>query len=144
MDIVGDHGIFTGSSGLKLVYVSGRQKLNPNDPNGFSMDAVTSIEVQLLNSPKFNGVDILLTSQWPKNVENLANKLVNLFILPSGFLLNFKIDHYCRRVRPVKSSDQIYSRGWLRKLNLVTILVARKEFITKGHLIGSRFPPNSY
>jgi len=67
---LGDHGIFTGSSGLKLVYVSGKQKQNINQENGFSMEAITSIEVQIANSENSSGVDVLLTSQWPKGVEN--------------------------------------------------------------------------
>lgn len=67
--------MFTGSSGLKIVYVSGKQVV-PSKPNevGFTMEAIKSIEVQVGNSSA--GVDILLTSQWPKGVENLAAPLV--------------------------------------------------------------------
>ena len=76
MICAGDHGIFTGSSGLKLVYVSGKQKQNINQENGFSMEAITSIEVQIANSENSSGVDVLLTSQWPKGVENATAGLV--------------------------------------------------------------------
>ena len=68
-----------------MVYISGKQKelLKPNQVDvGFSMDAIKSIEVQVANSP--NGVDLLLTSQWPKGVENLAVNLVCF----SGFLFS--------------------------------------------------------
>lgn len=67
--------MFTGSSGLRMVYVSGKQQLltKPNEI-GFTMEAIKSIEVQVGNSS--TGVDILLTSQWPKGVENLAAPLV--------------------------------------------------------------------
>ena len=81
---LGDHGVYTGSSGLKMVYISGKQKelLKPNQVDvGFSVDAIKSIEVQVANSP--NGVDLLLTSQWPKGVENLAVNLVCLISLCS-------------------------------------------------------------
>jgi hypothetical protein len=63
-----------------MVYVSGKQKMmtKPNDV-GFTMEAIKSIEVQVGNG--LTGVDILLTSQWPKGVENLALPLVcNSFI----------------------------------------------------------------
>ena len=75
---LGDHGIFTGSSGLKIVYVSGKQK-EPSKPGdvGFTMEAIKSIEIQAGNSSA--GVDILMTSQWPKGVENLAVPWVILF-----------------------------------------------------------------
>lgn len=58
-----------------MVYVSGHQKLltKPNDV-GFTMEAIKSIEVQVGNSS--GGVDVLLTSQWPIGVENLAAPLV--------------------------------------------------------------------
>ena len=74
---LGDYGVFTGSSGLKMVYVSGRQKLltKPNEGVGFNMEAIKSIEVQVGNSSA--GVDILLTSQWPIGVENSAVPLVH-------------------------------------------------------------------
>lgn len=74
---LGDHGVFTGSSGLKMVYVSGKEKqpsTKSSDNVSFTLEAIKSIEVQIGNS--FNGVDILLTSQWPKSVENLAAPLV--------------------------------------------------------------------
>lgn len=68
--------MFTGSSGLKMVYVSGKEKhqSKSDDKVSFTSEAAKSIEVQIGNS--FAGVDILLTSQWPKGVENLANPLV--------------------------------------------------------------------
>ena len=72
----GDYGIFTGSTGLKLAYVSGKQKTDSNQQSGFSMDSIKSIEVQLLNDSQFAGVDILLTSQWPSGIENFAASLV--------------------------------------------------------------------
>lgn len=49
--------MFTGSSGLRMVYVSGKQQLltKPNEI-GFTMEAIKSIEVQVGNSS--TGVDI--------------------------------------------------------------------------------------
>lgn len=71
---LGDHGIFTGNSGLKLAYISGKQKQDINHKSGFSMDSIKSLEVQIANGHQ-SGVDILLTSQWPKGVENGAASL---------------------------------------------------------------------
>lgn len=80
MYFVGDHGVFSGSTGLKLVYVSGKESLSAtsNDGIGFSAETLKSIEVQIANNP---GVDVLLTSQWPKGVEKLGNSLVNFILL---------------------------------------------------------------
>ena len=59
-----------------MVHVSGKQKMmmKSNDV-GFTMEAIKSIEVQVAGNSS-TGVDILLTSQWPKSVENLAVPLV--------------------------------------------------------------------
>lgn len=57
-----------------MVYVSGKEKLKPEQQSGFSMDAIKSIEVQVANIQ--GGVDILLTSQWPKDAEKFAANLV--------------------------------------------------------------------
>ena len=80
MHHTGDHGVYTGSSGLKMVYISGKQRdlLKPNQDVGFTLEAVNSIEVQVANSS--NGVDLLLSSQWPRGVENLAVDLVCFYI----------------------------------------------------------------
>ena len=67
--------MYTGSSKLKIAYVSGKEKMNPNQAAGFSLDAIKSIEVQIANT-QGGAVDILLTSQWPKGAENQAVNLV--------------------------------------------------------------------
>ena len=63
-----------------MVYISGKQRdlLKPNQDVGFTLEAVNSIEVQVANSS--NGVDLLLSSQWPRGVENLAVDLVCFYI----------------------------------------------------------------
>jgi hypothetical protein len=89
-----------------MVYVSGKQKMmtKPNDV-GFTMEAIKSIEVQVGNSSA--GVDILLTSQWPKSVENLAVPLVCIVICIHK--ANFYFQSYFlllhRKVPIVKSLD---------------------------------------
>ena len=132
--LLGDYGVFTGSSGLKMVYVSGKQKMmtKPNDI-GFTMEAIKSIEVQVGNSSA--GVDILLTSQWPKSAENLAVPLVCYVIFKAS--LNLKIVFFLnRKVRIVKSSDLLCFPDWLRGSNLDTILLDQKGFTTSACRIG--------
>jgi len=38
----------------------------------FNFEDVKNLQIRLENEPGFKGVDILLTSQWPAGVDNLA------------------------------------------------------------------------
>lgn len=69
---LGEYGQYTSSSGLKIVYLSGVQKI-ADDPKECTFDdkAVSAVRnVCLKGCPSFRGVDILLTSQWPEGVTN--------------------------------------------------------------------------
>ncbi|KAK2499118.1 hypothetical protein MC885_019995, partial [Smutsia gigantea] len=69
---LGRKGIFTGSSGLQIVYLSGTESLNEPVPGySFSSQDVFSLRTMLCSASQFKGVDILLTSPWP----NLATSL---------------------------------------------------------------------
>ncbi|XP_013839114.1 CWF19-like protein 1 isoform X2 [Sus scrofa] len=71
---LGRKGIFTGSSGLQIVYLSGTESLNEPVPGySFSPKDVSSLRMMLCSTPQFKGVDILLTSPWPKYVGNFGN-----------------------------------------------------------------------
>uniref|UniRef100_A0A5F9D045 Inhibitor of nuclear factor kappa-B kinase subunit alpha n=1 Tax=Oryctolagus cuniculus TaxID=9986 RepID=A0A5F9D045_RABIT len=71
---LGRKGIFTGSSGLQIVYLSGTESLNEPVPGySFSPKDVSSLRTMLCSTPQFKGVDILLTSPWPKYVGNFGN-----------------------------------------------------------------------
>ncbi|XP_077355654.1 CWF19-like protein 1 [Festucalex cinctus] len=71
---LGRRGVFTGVSGLQIAYVSGCEA--PQDPapsHCFTPKDLTALLAPLTASSKFRGVDILLTSQWPKGVWHYAN-----------------------------------------------------------------------
>lgn len=67
---LGRRGILT-SSGLKIAYVSGREG-SGNDITFSEKDAIAVRDIAYKSRGKsnFTGVDVLLTSEWPKNVTN--------------------------------------------------------------------------
>lgn len=72
---LGRRGIFTGASGLQIAYVSGREaQQEPAPSHCFSPKDVTALVDPLVCNSKFKGVDILLTSQWPRGVWQYGNK----------------------------------------------------------------------
>lgn len=67
--VPGRRGVFTGVSGLQIAYVSGQEaRQEPALAHCFTSEDLTALVVPLINNPKFRGVDILLTSQWPRGV----------------------------------------------------------------------------
>ncbi|ERE80425.1 CWF19-like protein 1 isoform X1 [Cricetulus griseus] len=71
---LGRKGFFTGSSGLQIVYLSGTESLSePVPSHSFSPKDVSSLRTMLCSASQFKGVDILLTSPWPKYVGNFGN-----------------------------------------------------------------------
>ncbi|XP_012623910.1 CWF19-like protein 1 isoform X2 [Microcebus murinus] len=71
---LGRKGIFTGSSGLQIVYLSGTECLHEPVPGySFHIKDVSFLRTMLCSTSQFKGVDILLTSPWPKYVGNFGN-----------------------------------------------------------------------
>ncbi|KPP64614.1 CWF19-like protein 1-like [Scleropages formosus] len=71
---LGRKGIFTGASGLQIAYISGRGgHQEPAPAHCFTPKDVTSLVAPLVSNTKFKGVDILLTSQWPRGVWQYGN-----------------------------------------------------------------------
>uniref|UniRef100_UPI003AAC8F3D CWF19-like protein 1 n=1 Tax=Centroberyx gerrardi TaxID=166262 RepID=UPI003AAC8F3D len=71
---LGRRGVFTGASGLQIAYVSGREALQePAPAHCFSPKDLSALVASLTGNSKFRGVDILLTSQWPRGVWQYAN-----------------------------------------------------------------------
>ncbi|GFR75681.1 CWF19-like protein 1 [Elysia marginata] len=67
---LGRQGKFTGSSGLQIVYLSGLDGTSSKgDDCSFTANDARSLTAPVVNDPGFKGVDILITSQWPKDVE---------------------------------------------------------------------------
>ncbi|XP_036373804.1 CWF19-like protein 1 isoform X1 [Megalops cyprinoides] len=71
---LGRRGVFTGVSGLQIAYVSGREaQQEPVPAHCFTAKDVAALVAPLVSSSKFKGVDILLTSQWPRWVWQYGN-----------------------------------------------------------------------
>uniref|UniRef100_M4A4B2 CWF19-like protein 1 n=1 Tax=Xiphophorus maculatus TaxID=8083 RepID=M4A4B2_XIPMA len=71
---LGRRGVFTGASGLQLAYVSGQEALQePAPAHCFTSKDLSALVTSLTSSSKFRGVDILLTSQWPRGVWQYGN-----------------------------------------------------------------------
>lgn len=71
---LGRKGVFTGSSGLQIAYLSGTESLDEAIPSySFSPKDVSSLRTVLCSASQFKGVDILLTSPWPKYVGSFGN-----------------------------------------------------------------------
>jgi len=72
------------------VYLSGIEYQDePAPAYSFSAKDVEELKTSLLSTPDFKGVDILLTSPWPRGVGTFANSAVS--ILFSGGM-SFQMD----------------------------------------------------
>ncbi|XP_078481216.1 CWF19-like protein 1 [Ciona intestinalis] len=71
---LGKKGIFTGTSGLKIAYVSGTQSTGTSTKTSFSDDDIRGLASQLgVGGSEYHGVDILMTSSWPNGVSAFGN-----------------------------------------------------------------------
>ena len=82
--ITGKKGLYTGSSGLQLAYLSGMESEIVSDSTNFNAIDITSLTSPVVNDSKFKGVDILITSQWPKGVEKYGIALVCIWNFSSS------------------------------------------------------------
>ncbi|KAJ3612398.1 hypothetical protein NHX12_020674 [Muraenolepis orangiensis] len=72
---LGRRGVFAGASGLQIAYVSGREALQePAPAHCFTPKDLSALVAPLVSNSKFRGVDILLTSQWPRGVWQYGNQ----------------------------------------------------------------------
>ena len=75
-----EKGVLTTSTGLKIVYISGVESPSSSSPapkHCYSeSDLKNLMTVLKTNQPDYKGVDILLTSEWPKGVTTFGNKPV--------------------------------------------------------------------
>ena len=67
--------MYTGSTGLQVAYLSGVEGLK-HSPTHFTVEDVQALQLPLVSDSKFKGIDILLTSQWPKGVEKYGSAVV--------------------------------------------------------------------
>jgi len=71
------------------------------------MDSIKSLEVQIANGHQ-SGVDILLTSQWPKGVENGAASLVVLRLIYAYQQINKILFSFLRMMPIVRNLAQLF------------------------------------
>uniref|UniRef100_A0A671MBM5 CWF19-like protein 1 n=1 Tax=Sinocyclocheilus anshuiensis TaxID=1608454 RepID=A0A671MBM5_9TELE len=97
---LGRRGIFTGASGLQIAYVSGREAQHePALSHCFTSKDITALVAPLLSNSKFRGVDILLTSQWPRGVWQYGNspvRVVYFLLKPRYHFAGLEAVHYER------------------------------------------------
>ncbi|XP_048727502.1 CWF19-like protein 1 [Ostrea edulis] len=71
---LGRRGSYTGSSGLSVAYLSGAEG-DKSDFTHFLQEDVSTLLLPFQNDTKFRGVDILLTSQWPKHPSKYGSEV---------------------------------------------------------------------
>ncbi|XP_018418197.1 PREDICTED: CWF19-like protein 1 isoform X2 [Nanorana parkeri] len=82
---LGRKGVFAGASGLQIAYLSGiESSSDPAPAYCFTAKDITSLKLSLLSNKKFKGVDILLTSTWPKDVWNYGNPTTDVDLKTCG------------------------------------------------------------
>lgn len=72
---LGKSGLFTSTSGLTIAYLSGRDGGEKDDFSHFSKSDAENFAKKISSTPKFSGVDVLLTSVWPKGVSLYGTEL---------------------------------------------------------------------
>lgn len=79
MVFTGRQGRYTESSGLQIAYLSGMEGSGEGgDISTFSSQDVVNMLLPVLGDSRFRGVDILLTSQWPRGVEKYGSEPVRM------------------------------------------------------------------
>ncbi|XP_012280243.1 CWF19-like protein 1 [Orussus abietinus] len=73
LTFLGKKGLYNSSSGLKIAYLSGIERQG-SESSSYTFDESDIMSIRstcLKGQPSYRGVDILLTSQWPKDVTHL-------------------------------------------------------------------------
>ncbi|CAL1265083.1 unnamed protein product [Larinioides sclopetarius] len=79
LEVAGKRGVLTGSSGLKIAYLSGSEHRESSEFS-FSRKDVTELVARASSS----AIDIFLTSQWPKGVTKYAKSPDNFDSINTG------------------------------------------------------------
>lgn len=92
----GRRGLYSGTSGLQIAYLSGTEARDePAPAYSFSAKDVAELKTSLLSTPNFKGVDILLTSPWPRDVGTFGNSAVSVVFCWDGFAGGFNLSPCC-------------------------------------------------
>nr|CAD7262190.1 unnamed protein product [Timema shepardi] len=101
---LGKRGLFTTSSGLKIAYVSGietNSKESPQEHTFVEADVASVRDICYKGRPSFRGVDILVTSVWPKDIVHINVEEPTQFF----YDMNHSDDGDNRRKRSRKNDD---------------------------------------
>ncbi|XP_071957157.1 CWF19-like protein 1 [Antedon mediterranea] len=73
---LGRKGVMNMMSGLQVAYLSGveQEGTGPREQHTFTEQDINELAMPLVSNSSFKGVDVLITSQWPRNVERFAIK----------------------------------------------------------------------
>lgn len=72
---LGKSGLFTSTSGLTIAYISGKDGGEKDDFSHFSIKDIQNLQDKITSAKNFTGVDMLLTSVWPKGVSQYGTEL---------------------------------------------------------------------
>ncbi|PRD26183.1 UNVERIFIED_CONTAM: Cwf19l1 [Trichonephila clavipes] len=94
---LGKWGVFTGTSGLKIAYLSGIEEDGSTD-SSVSFNATNIFDMTTFTASETTAtIDILLTSQWPKGVTTYAKPLA---MTESDNLGSLTLAHLVRVMKP--------------------------------------------
>ncbi|XP_073234867.1 CWF19-like protein 1 isoform X3 [Porites lutea] len=94
---LGRKGILKTQSGLQIAYLSGVEKTEaPEEGCHFTQSDIEALEYQC-NEESFKGVDILMTSCWPKGVSQFANQPDGIDCDNCGSVL---VSHLAEHMKP--------------------------------------------
>nr|CAB3234912.1 CWF19-like protein 1 [Phallusia mammillata] len=97
---LGKKGLFTTSTGLRIAYLSGCESpdVGPKQPHCFTAGDAQTITASLdTSNAEFKGVDILITSVWPKNVTSYGNPPISDNCKSCGSPI---VAQLCKDIRP--------------------------------------------
>lgn len=103
--LLGKRGLYNTSGGLKIAYLGGLQT-NKDKTQVYEFnkaDVIALRDMCLRGQPNFRGVDVLLTSQWPKNVYNLDSnhKVIIIYIISLRICIILTLNCYMASARNV-------------------------------------------
>ena len=77
--VSGRHGRYAEGSGLKIVYMGGVEAEGEKGLSTFNSQDVADLLQPVVGDSSYKGVDILLTSQWPRDIHKYASEPVSVW-----------------------------------------------------------------
>ena len=77
--VSGRHGRYAEGSGLKIVYMGGVEAEGEKGLSTFNSQDVADLLQPVVGDSSYKGVDIRLTSQWPRDIPQFASEPVSVW-----------------------------------------------------------------